>query len=83
MSHRACRAALPACVAEAGPRSACRYEGVGPKERFYAGAPLVASSGHRLGTLCMGHDRPKDLTAGEARLAAIKTPLASNHTSVA
>lgn len=34
-------------------------------ERFYAGAPLVAANGHRLGTLCLGGSQPKEIDAHE------------------
>lgn len=29
-----------------------------PNIRFYAGAPLISGSGHRLGTICVASDRP-------------------------
>lgn len=38
-----------------------------PFIRFYAGAPLVSASGHRVGTLCLIHSRPCDLPPEEAR----------------
>lgn len=36
-----------------------------PHIRFYAGAPLIHSSGHRLGTLCLIHRQPKHLPSEE------------------
>jgi GAF domain-containing protein len=36
-----------------------------PFIRFYAGAPLTISSGHRVGTLCLIHSRPLSLPAEE------------------
>lgn len=39
----------------------CRVRG--GFDRFYCGAPLVASNGHRLGTMCLGNSQPKTLTA--------------------
>ena len=33
--------------------------------RFYAAAPLVASSGHRMGTLCVGDAQPRTMSAEE------------------
>ncbi len=35
----------------------------GPKARFYAGAPLIDKSGHRLGTLCVVDHSPQQLSA--------------------
>jgi len=37
--------------------------------RFYASAPLITPQGHALGSLCVFHDEPRDLTADQiARL---------------
>ena len=33
--------------------------------RFYAAAPLVATSGHRMGTLCLGDAQPRTMSAEE------------------
>tara|TARA_R110002072_G_scaffold27804_2_gene90194 strand:- start:26353 stop:27567 length:1215 start_codon:yes stop_codon:yes gene_type:complete len=39
-----------------------------PDIRFYAGSPLVTSSGHRVGTLCAIDRQPRTLTASEETL---------------
>lgn len=47
----------------------------GPRLRFYAGAALVASDGQRIGTLCIGDNRPRHFSDVDVnrlrRLAAI------------
>ncbi|WP_043649858.1 GAF domain-containing protein, partial [Chitinilyticum litopenaei] len=39
-----------------------------PHIRFYAGAPLTSSKGHKLGTLCLIGDRPRHLAAEEMQM---------------
>ncbi len=41
-----------------------------PRIRNFAGAPLVASNGHRLGTLCFLGPQPRIITAEEATILA-------------
>lgn len=41
-----------------------------PRIRFFVGAPLVASNGHRLGTLCYLGPEPRVTTAEEAMILA-------------
>ena len=41
-----------------------------PHIRYFAGAPLVASNGHRLGTLCFLGAEPRVITAQEAMILA-------------
>jgi stage II sporulation SpoE-like protein/GAF domain-containing protein len=38
--------------------------------RFYAGYPLEAPGGHRVGALCVVHDRPRDFTDADRRMLA-------------
>jgi len=39
-----------------------------PRLRFYAGQPLVAPGGHRVGTLCVADDRPREFSADDRAL---------------
>lgn len=41
-----------------------------PYVRFYAGAPLQLSSGHRVGTLCLIDTQPRQLDAAERAILA-------------
>lgn len=36
-----------------------------PYIRFYAGAPLITTEGHRIGTLCLFDQKPRSLSASE------------------
>ncbi len=40
----------------------------GPRVRFYAGYPLVLENGHCIGTLCLADQRPRELSAEQAKL---------------
>jgi GAF domain-containing protein len=42
----------------------------GPKVRFYAGAPLTASNGCNVGTLCLIDPRPRTMSAIELEMLA-------------
>lgn len=39
-----------------------------PRLRFYAGQPLVAPGGHRVGTLCVADNRPREFSADDRAL---------------
>ncbi|MFC3854043.1 ATP-binding protein [Salinispirillum marinum] len=39
-----------------------------PYIRFYAGAPISTRSGHRIGTLCLIDDQPRDLTKAQVTM---------------
>ncbi|GEA87911.1 PP2C family protein-serine/threonine phosphatase [Cellulomonas cellasea] len=55
--------------ASADPRySANPYVAGDPRLRFYAGQPLVAPGGHRVGTLCVADDRPREFSAADRAL---------------
>lgn len=41
-----------------------------PRVRFYAGYPLKAATGHRLGTLCVIDHEPRELSAAQRELLA-------------
>lgn len=41
-----------------------------PHVRFYAGHPLHAPGGHRVGSLCLAGDRPREFSESEGRLLA-------------
>ena len=40
----------------------------GPRVRFYAGVPLRSSDGSRVGTLCIGDHKPRDLSSSQLDL---------------
>jgi ribonuclease BN (tRNA processing enzyme) len=55
-----------------------------PKVRFYAGVPLRAPDGHRVGTLCVLDNRPRSLTDSQRQLLRdlgqlVEVELASPH----
>lgn len=43
----------------------------GPHIRFYAGAPLISSDGHAIGTLCTISDKPQQLNAHQRESLAV------------
>ena len=50
-----------------------------PKIRFYAGAPLVASDGSKLGTLCVIDRRPRTFDPNQQEMLAQLSRLAMEH----
>ena len=46
-----------------------------PFERFYCGCPLVTTNGFRVGTLCLGGDSPRKMSAHEVRRLSRPKPL--------
>ena len=48
-----------------------------PNVRFYAGAPIVSRSGHKLGTICLIDSKPKSFTKEEEALLQLLAKQAS------